>query len=138
MVEEKVYYADVGEHSQRQTLLVEPNVVRTLSLVGIGGGEKRGEPGAAVRRSKVQKEADNQDVWIICRRTSRGRQPSPWVGEFRVEGGGCQSYPITDGTERCWEKNPEARSALIMLDIGTSAACLEFETQQCHLIWVFL
>lgn len=42
MVEEKVYYADVGEHSQRQTLLVEPNKVRTLSLVGMGEGKREG------------------------------------------------------------------------------------------------
>ena len=43
MVEEKVYYRYVGEHSQRQTHLGESRVV-VLTLKHVGGGRERGEP----------------------------------------------------------------------------------------------
>jgi hypothetical protein len=44
MVEEKVYYRYVGEHSRRQTHLGQSRVVMTLNLVG--GGEGREWSGA--------------------------------------------------------------------------------------------
>ena len=39
MVEEKVYYRYVGEHSQRQTHLGESRVLLTINHVGRGEGE---------------------------------------------------------------------------------------------------
>jgi hypothetical protein len=42
MVEEKVYYRYVGEHSQRQELLEECRVYKTLNYVRRGGGGREG------------------------------------------------------------------------------------------------
>lgn len=88
MVEEKVYYVDVGKHSQRQTLLGEPRVVSTLSLVGIGGGEKREgnqvlQPGG----QKYKKKQVTKMSGLFMEEPLGEGQPSPWVGEFREEGG---------------------------------------------------
>ena len=57
MVEGKFYCRYEGENSQRQTHLGESRVDMTLSHVRRGGKKgKRGQPGAAARRPKVQKE----------------------------------------------------------------------------------
>ena len=69
MVEEKVYYRYVGEHSQRQKHLGEPRVDMTRLSLAMWGGERgrrssKGKPGAAARTSKVQKKVGNQKDWI--------------------------------------------------------------------------
>jgi hypothetical protein len=95
MVGEKVYYRYVGEHSQRQTHLGESRVDMTLSHVGKKRKGKRGEPGAAARRPKVQKKQNKEVSGFHREEPLREGQPSLRAGQFRVEGGVCQPYPAT-------------------------------------------
>lgn len=63
MVEERVYYGYVGEHSQRQGYRGEPRVDVTLSYLrkGEGRGWKRTEePGATARRPRGTKRSGHQ------------------------------------------------------------------------------
>lgn len=61
-----------------------------------GEGRERSEmgPGTAVKRARVQK------WWVIempelCAEELLGEgQPSPWVGELRIEGRVFQPYPV--------------------------------------------
>lgn len=91
MVEEKVYYRFVGEHSQRQTHPGEFRVVMTLNYVGRWEGKGEGGPRIAAKRSKIQKRGrGNQNVWIIQRKVSGEGLPNLWTREFRVESEVCQ------------------------------------------------
>lgn len=68
MVEEKVCYRCVGEHSQGWGPLGESVVGMTRlswAMWGEGEGKREREPGAAARRPEVQEGQGNQDVWII-------------------------------------------------------------------------
>ena len=76
----------------------ESLVVMTLS--DVGEGEGKGDRGTAYssQEAKGTKEGNNQKIWIIHRRASKGGrvgQLRPWAGEFRVEGRVCQPYPVT-------------------------------------------
>ena len=86
MVEEKVYYRYVGEHSQRQTHLGESRVVMTLNHVVRGGGEGRAELSIAARRSKVKIKKHWLTIMSgLYSESPLGEgDPSPWAREFII------------------------------------------------------
>lgn len=84
IVKEKVYYRDVGEHSQRLTHLGESRVVVTLNLLVRGGGEGREWNGARYisQEAKGAEEKKGQVTKMsgLCKEEPLGEeQPSPWA-----------------------------------------------------------
>lgn len=58
---------------------------------------ERGEPDAAVMSLKIPKEWVIKWLDYIYRgETLEEGKPNPWAGEFKVEGGVFQSYPLTN------------------------------------------
>ena len=80
-------------HSQRQTHLGSGPDPQPCGEMG--RGRERGEPSTAARRPKVQKRQLTK-MSAFCREEHLwDGQPSPWAGEFRVEGRICQLYLVT-------------------------------------------
>lgn len=76
MVEEKVYYGCMGEHSQRQKHLGEVKVVMTLRDMRRWGGEGRGKAEEQVQQPEGPRRRGNQMSEL-----DRSGQPSPCAGE---------------------------------------------------------
>ena len=62
----------------------------------VGRGRKKREPGATVRRPKVQEREDNHNVWITEGRTSGGRAAQPLGSRVHRRGRGIyKPNPVT-------------------------------------------
>jgi hypothetical protein len=85
MMEDEVYYRDVGEQSQRQTQPGESRMIMTRlswAMWDMGRGRERRERRMSCSSQvKGTKGARNQSVWIIQGRASGGRtaQPLGWM-----------------------------------------------------------
>jgi hypothetical protein len=92
MVEEKIYFRYVGEHSQGQKDRGKSKVTRTLSwtLRGERRTGERGEQDQEARRVNGTPKGWVIKMAEIYREGQLGKgQHNPWTGEFRVEEGVC-------------------------------------------------
>ena len=91
---EKVYYRQVGWHRQRQGHRIESRVVNALSHVGRGKEEGRGGAKYCSQEAKGTKGVVPKMSGLYREEPLWERQPRPWAGESRVEGGACQPHPV--------------------------------------------